>query len=182
VHDSEGGLSPLAAATATLEAAEIAYALIGAAALAVHGISRSTFDLDLLAVDRGCLAPALWTGLEQRGIAIEIRRGDVDDPLAGIVRFSAAGAQPVDLVVGRSSWQRDTLARAGRARVGNLEIPVLQPSDLVLLKLYAGGPQDAWDIEQLLCGAERDALIREVENHLTELPAPATTLWRRIHP
>jgi hypothetical protein len=60
MHEPGSGLSPLAGATSTLEAAGIAYALIGAGALAVHGISRSTFDLDLLAVDRGCLVPGLW--------------------------------------------------------------------------------------------------------------------------
>ena len=60
-------------------------------------------------------------------------------------------------------------------------MPVLRPSDLALLKLYAGGPQDAWDIEQLLAGADRGALIAEVESRLADLPPRATALWRRIH-
>lgn len=170
----------LAGVASILEGAEIAYALIGAAALAVHGISRSTFDLDLLAVDHGCLAPEMWAGLGGRAIAVEIRRGDAADPHAGVARFSAQGAQPVDLVIGRSSWQGDTLARAGRAKVGTIELPVLRASDLVLLKLYAGGPQDAWDVQQLLAGADREALVREVESHLSELPPHAAVLWRQI--
>jgi hypothetical protein len=181
MHELGNGLSPFAGATSTLEAASIPYALIGAAALAVHGISRSTFDLDLLAVDRRCLAGGLWASLERRGIEVEIRRGDVEDPLAGVVRFSAPAARPVDLVVGRSAWQADTLARAGSGRVGNVEVPVLRPADLVLLKLFAGGPQDAWDIEQLLLAVDREALIREVESRLADLPASAARLWRRIH-
>jgi hypothetical protein len=84
-------------------------------------------------------------------------------------------------VIGRSSWQSAALARAGRARIGSIEVPVLRPSDLALLKLYAGGPQDAWDIEQLLAGADRGALIAEVESRLADLPPRATALWRRIH-
>jgi NADH:ubiquinone oxidoreductase subunit F (NADH-binding) len=31
-----------------------------------------------------------------------------------------------------------------------------------LLKLYAGGPQDAWDVEQLLSGGERSMLVTAV--------------------
>jgi hypothetical protein len=180
MHEPERGLSPLAGAISGLEAAGIAYALIGAAALAVHGISRSTLDVDLFAVDRSCLARRFWAALEHQGIEVEIRQGDADDPLLGVVRFSAATARPVDLVIGRLSWQRDTLARAGRGWVGNLEVPVLRPADLVLLKLYAGGPQDAWDIAQLLFVADRQTLVREVEGHLAALPAAAVSLWRRI--
>jgi hypothetical protein len=181
MHEPGSGLSPLPGVASTLEAAGIAYALIGAAALAVHGVSRSTFDLDLLAVDRQCLTPGLWKPLEERGWTVEIRRGGMDDPLAGVVRVSSAAAQPVDLVIGRSTWQRGSLARAVRARVGGTEIPVLRPPDLVLLKLFAGGPQDAWDVQQLLATEGRGALISEVESLLGELPPHAAALWRRIH-
>ena len=38
-----------------LEESGIGHAVIGAAALAIHGISRSTFDLDLLVTDRRAL-------------------------------------------------------------------------------------------------------------------------------
>ena len=180
MHEPGRELTVLAGVTSVLEGAGIAYALIGAAALAVHGISRSTFDLDLLAVDRRCLAPDLWAGLEARGITIEIRHGDAADPLAGVARFGTAAAPPVDLVIGRSSWQADCLARAARAKVGTIELPILRPADLVLLKLYAGGPQDAWDIQQLLGRADQDEIVREVESHLSELPPRATALWHRI--
>ena len=60
----------------------VPHALIGAGALAVHGVSRSTFDLDLLATDRAVLAPAFWTPLATRGDAVDVRVGDDDDPLA----------------------------------------------------------------------------------------------------
>jgi hypothetical protein len=180
MHEPGRELTVLAEVAAILDQAGIAHALIGAAALAVHGISRSTFDLDLLAVDRRCLAPEMWADLEERGIAVEIRRGDAEDPLAGLVRFSAIAAQPVDLVIGRSSWQGDSLARAGRAKLGAIELPVLLPPDLVLLKLYAGGPQDAWDVQQLLAGEDRAGLISAVESRLPELPPRATVLWRQI--
>jgi len=55
------------------------------------------------------------------------------------------------------------------------------PADLIRLKLYAGGSQDSWDIEQLLAAsADRGALIREVESGLDSLPAEVRRLWNRI--
>jgi hypothetical protein len=57
---------------------------------------------------------------------------------------------------------------------------VARPPDLILLKLYAGGPQDAWDIEQLITGPGASSLIDEVEHRLEALPEPCRQLWARI--
>ncbi len=52
--------------------------------------------------------------------------------------------------------------------------------DLVLLKLFAGGPQDAWDVEQLLAVCDRTAVAAAVEAVLPRLPPEAQALWRRL--
>ncbi len=70
------------------------HALIGAAALAIHGVSRSTHDLDLLATEPSCLDPRQWSALSEEGIVVEVRKGDADDPLAGVVRFTAREERP----------------------------------------------------------------------------------------
>ena len=57
---------------------------------------------------------------------------------------------------------------------------MISVADLVLLKLYAGGPQDAWDVEQLLRLKGRTPLVADVERQLPRLPEHATVLWRRI--
>ena len=163
-----------------LEAADIAYALIGAAAMAVHGVARSTLDLDLLVVDPRCLDTSQWSQFVREGIEVTVRPGDHDDPLAGVVRFEEADARPVDLVLGRHAWQRRILERSGRVRVGSRDIPTALPSDLVLLKLYAAGSQDAWDVHQLLAGDGRAELIARVEANIADLPAASIDLWRRI--
>jgi hypothetical protein len=156
------------------------HALIGAGALAVHGVGRSTFDLDLLVTDRAVLSPVFWAPLAARGDGVDVRAGDDDDPLAGVVRLSRAGSRSVDVVVGRSAWQAEAIRRAGPRRLGEVPIPVAGPADLILLKLYAGGPQDAWDVEQLLALLDRPALAAEVERQLPRLPGHAAALWRRI--
>lgn len=173
-------MSLLAQVAAALAQANVSYALIGASALSVHGVNRATLDLDLLALDSICLQRDLWTDLEAHGIEVDVRRGDLTDPLAGVVRFRAAGERPVDLVVGKFTWQRRILERARPARFAGVPVPVPGPADLILLKLYAGGPQDAWDIQQILAGEDRKSLIEQVEQSLSDLPARSADFWNRI--
>lgn len=155
-------------------------ALIGAEALALRGVSRATADRDLLTTDLRVLEPALWAGLGEAGVRIEIRRGDPDDPLAGVVRFRADGERPVDLIIGRGDWQTRILQRAPQFDLGEVAVAVPDAADLVLLKLYAGGPQDAWDIAQLLDGDDRDVVIREVHERLGDLPSDCRRFWEHL--
>jgi len=154
--------------------------MIGAAAMAVHGVTRSTRDLDLFTTAHECLADGFWDELRAVGIEACVRRGDADDPLAGVVRFTRGVEHPVDLVVGKSAWQAAVVAVARNARIEGVDVPVVSRIDLILLKLYAGGPQDAWDVEQLLAGPERDALTARVEAGLAALPARCREQWTRI--
>jgi hypothetical protein len=96
-----------------------------------------------------------------------------------VVSFFSHGERNVDLVVGKHRWQQDALHRARPAPVGGLDLPVVALSDLVLLKLFAAGPQDAWDLEQLLSGAEA-SVAEEVERRIDGLPRESRELWRRL--
>lgn len=173
-------MSLLGRVTAELVRLGAPHALIGAAALAIHGVSRSTHDLDLLATEPACLDPRQWSDLSQEGIVVEVRKGDSGDPLAGVVRFTAREERPVDLVVGKARWQTLALARAERHALIDVELPVLQASDLILSKLFAGGPQDAWDVAQLLATPDGARLRGEVEERLADLPTASAALWRQI--
>lgn len=164
--------------TALLDEAQVAHAVIGAAALAAAGVVRSSLDLDLLTLDHGVLETGFWSDLSEAGVAVDVRRGDMEDPLAGVVRVTAAGERPVDLIVGRYAWQERAIARARLLPGGQR---VVQPRDLVLLKLYAGGTQDLWDIRQLLALPTGAALSAEVEEDLPALPSSAAELWRSAH-
>jgi hypothetical protein len=162
---------------AVLDRAGIPHALIGAAALAACGVARSTFDIDVLAVDPRCLDAASWNAIEGSGVTIDLRRGDAADPLAGVVRFEQPDQRPVDLVVGRHAWQARALSRALRP-AGSL--PVVQRRDLVLLKLYAGGTQDLWDIREMLALPDADRLIEEVDSDVADLPVDAARRWAEV--
>jgi predicted nucleotidyltransferase len=163
-----------------LEDAGVRHALIGAAALAVRGVSRSTADIDVFTVDAKALNEALWAGFAQRGTALRLLKGDFDDPLAGSVRLSER-EEIVDVVVGRFDWQREIIDSAETLSVGALSLPVARPAGLILLKLHAGGPKDAWDIRSLLDAVEDAAHVTsEVDAALPRLPTEAQQLWSRL--
>lgn len=165
---------------ARLDFLQIPFALIGAEALALRGLSHSTLDRDLLTTDPHALDAAIWTALAESGARFEIRRGDAEDPLAGVVRFEAEGERPVNLIVGRHAWPTCILERSEIMDLGDLRVAVPRTADLILLKLYAGGPQDAWDVAQLLADEDRAALVAEVDSRAHDLPADSRRLWGKI--
>ncbi len=162
---------------ATLRAADIPHALIGAAAMAAHGVSRATADVDLLVTSPQSLVAATWAALAATS-DIDIRRGNDDDPLAGVARISRRGDLDVDVVVGKRGWQQGCVSRAAPSPADG--IPVVRVEDLVLLKLYAGGPQDAWDIHQVLGLPDGARIVAAVGELVASLPGDAQTLWQRI--
>ncbi len=151
-------------------------ALIGGMALAVHGVARATYDRDLLLTDRRVLDAKFWQQWSG-GQEPEIRIGDADDPLAGVVSLHGDGTA-VDLVVGREAWMARAITRSTKVALPEGVIPVVDRGDLVALKLYAGGPQDLLDVALLL---EADPNLRQlIEDRLPELPQAICVAWNSI--
>jgi hypothetical protein len=161
-----------------LEALDIGYCAIGASALAAHGVSRSTQDIDLFTTAGKALEPSSWRELPN-AVHLDLRRGDLLDPLGGVIRFQQPGETDVDLVVGKFRWQTAIVGRAIPTVIEGRAMRVVTAPDLVLLKLHAGGAKDAWDIGELLEEADAD-LVAQVETNLAELPDDARALWQRL--
>lgn len=160
-----------------LDRKEICATLMGAAAMAPYGVGRTTFDFDLLTVSRDVLSSPFWEGVHGE---IDVRKGDFDDPLAGVVRCKRRGQAQVDVVVSKYKYARDIVERAERQMVAGVNVRVVQLADLVLLKLDAGGTQDKWDIDRILDNSDTAALIAQVEERLPQLPGDAQALWTQI--
>jgi hypothetical protein len=154
----------------------IAAAVCGASALAIHGVARSTYDIDLITTDARALDDGTWRSLAASDVNVEIRRGDHDDPLRGVVRVTQDGQRPVDVVVGRHAWQTAIVDAADPQQILGAPVRVVDVPSLILLKLYAGGPQDLWDIEQLMAHATADT-VRAVDAVIDQLPATSRTSW-----
>jgi hypothetical protein len=131
-------------------------ALIGAAALAVHGYPRATRDLDLATeLDPALQMRALARACAARGWTTELAMPDADDPLGGVLTVRGADFDPVQVVnfynplshapnpASEALDEALALDATGHLRVVRLE-------HLVALKLYAGGRKSLADVAALL--------------------------------
>jgi predicted nucleotidyltransferase len=166
-------------ARAILDERGTAYILVGAHALGVYGVLRATHDVDFLTVDKSVLAAELWERVVATGATVKVMKGDFSDPLAGTVRM-VRGPEQVDVVVGKWKFELAIIERAEIRRIGDDEIRVPRIADLVLLKVAAGGPQDMWDIHELLNHVDRTVTLAEVERHVDQLPSEPQALWSRL--
>lgn len=165
---------------ATLESIEARYAVIGGQAVAMRGHPRLTVDYDFLTLDRRVFEREVWTSLEERGAIVDVRKGDPDDPLAGVVHITLLGDHDVDVVVAKWKWEQGVIERAERLQLRGISVPIPRTSDLILLKLAAGGYLDLQDVYALLHAGDREQLIREVDQIIDALPADAQESWKRI--
>jgi predicted nucleotidyltransferase len=166
-------------ARAILEARGTPHILIGAAAIGVYGVLRSTKDTDFLTVDKSILDPLVWIQMEEDGAKVNVYKGDFGDPLAGTVRI-VRNEEQVDVVVGKYKWEKAVIDRADEHVVEGAPLRIPRAADLVLLKMSAGGPKDAWDIHELMNYIDRTAVITEIDSLLETLPDPMQKLWRKL--
>jgi hypothetical protein len=157
----------------------VTYALAGGMAVVARGYARFTLDFDLLTMDVRVLQSTVWNELREAGISVDIRKGDSDDPLAGVVRIGSM-PETIDVVVGKWKWQQGVIERAELLEIEGRPIRVPLTSDLILLKLEAGGPIDQQDILRLLAVGPRNQLVAEVTEKISDLPDDAQQLWSRL--
>lgn len=132
-------------------------ALIGAAAMAVHGYARATRDVDL-----GAVGVPLTTlrevaaELRAEGHNVEVGEPDAADPLGGVIRVEVTDDLQVD-VVNFGNPFTGAGRRVGAAALGGELIPVpgrrlavVGVAPLVLLKVAAGSRLDLRDAAELL--------------------------------
>ena len=123
-------------------------ALIGAMALAAHGYVRATDDADLGACTT--FSPALCAlrdRLRALGLDVELRSLDDDDPLDGVLVVEDGDALVEVVNIGN--------VRLGRAAIDHAMdlgdgLRCVRASELVALKLYAGGRKSRLDVHELL--------------------------------
>ena len=163
-----------------LESIGAPYALIGAHAMAARGYPRATVDIDFLTTDRRVLDSATWQEVVATGGIVDCRRGDDDDPLAGVVHIVLADGTDLDVVIGKWKWERGVIERAETMRVAGADVPVARAGDLILLKLAAGGYLDERDAAALLAVGDREALVREVEAHIDDVRPNIRAAWLEL--
>lgn len=131
----------------------IPFALAGGYAVAAWGKVRATRDIDLLASAPGDLAAKLVKEMKKAGFEVDYRKGDESDPLRGVICLEQAAmpaAEPVEIVLGIRDMPPCLFNRVREITFLGLEIPVVAPEDLIVLKCLAGGPVDLEDARSIL--------------------------------
>lgn len=145
-----------------------AYALIGGMAVSAWGIPRATHDLDfavaLTATDPRTVADAL------KGT---YKPGDPDDPLRAVIHVLISTAEPpvpVQLVVFPPPWPSILFNHVENLNVFGSSVPVVSWQALLMLKLYAAGPADLLDAQEIwkVCQPDFQAVqnLRELARKL----------------
>ena len=138
----------------TLLRAGARFLVVGAHAMAVHGVPRATGDLDVWVDPEPENAGRVWQALLDFGApagALGVTREDLETP--GIVVQIGLPPRRLDILTSLSglgfegAWNNRVTHR-----VGPLEVPFLGRSDLIRNKRASGRPKDLADLEIL----ERD--------------------------
>ncbi len=127
----------------------IPWYLFGAQAAIVYGVARLTADVDVTARvppgDAGWLETIDAHGFERRftdaGFALQAHVVPVVHRATGL---------PVDIVLAGPGLEEQFLERAVKLDVDGVAVPVIEVSDLVVLKVLAARPKDIEDVAALL--------------------------------
>jgi hypothetical protein len=140
--------------------------------MAVHNYPRQTEDLDFaIALD-----PTRLRGVAEElgttGWIVEVNLPDPQDPLGGVITVRAPDALPVQVVNFDNTPSGGFPALVHDATRSSIAVPglafkVTNLADLILFKLYAGGPKSEQDILELLVRnpVDLDELRRRSEQY-----------------
>lgn len=130
---------------------EARFLVVGAYAMAAHGVPRATGDIDIwVAADEGNAA-RVFRALAQFGAPLGSLGVSAED-FAAPNRVVQIGLPPrrIDVLTGVSGVVFDEAwARRASFRFSDLSVPVLGRDDLILNKRAAGRPKDLADLAVL---------------------------------
>jgi hypothetical protein len=166
--------SPVAELLADLGAAfaasNVEWFLFGAQAAIAYGVARLTADVDVTARVPAGLPNDVWVAaVEQRGF-----RSRFDDPRiieeGRVLPFvHRATALPVDIVLAGPGLEDEFFARAGVHDLDGVAIPIVDVSDLIVMKVLADRPNDIEDVVTLLRVQEASLDLARVRRTLRML-------------
>jgi predicted nucleotidyltransferase len=133
----------------------IDYAVVGALAAAVYGAIRASADADALVSLTAARLSNLSQALKKKGFAVEMRRGDAEDPIPAMLVISDKQGNRVDLLGGLRGLDPQTLSRTLEVPFSGTTLRVVCREDFIAMKCFAGRPQDLEDARIALRTAEQ---------------------------
>lgn len=132
----------------------IDYLVIGAFALAVHGVVRASRDADALLQISPAGIKRLQHKLEAADFQVALRQGNADDPIPMMLVLDDSHGNQVDLLGGLRGLDPKAFSRG-------IEVPFLGDNlrfvgreDFIAMKCFADGPQDLLDAKDAYLSAD----------------------------
>lgn len=154
----ERTLATVARIAALLNQQGLQTALVGAAALAVHGYSRATEDVDV-GLATASLATLRRCGDEIRAalqVDVTIGMPDAEDPLGGVITIHGPDIRQIQVInfvnpIGMGDHPgREAIEQARELMIAGTYVGVVDLEHLVAMKLFAGGMKNKADVVEVL--------------------------------
>lgn len=173
---------PLSAVQQLLERFDNQGVIIGGVAVSLLGAPRLTADVDvviLLSVHR---LPDLLRAAAELGLVPRIAEAEQFARRNRVVllQHEASGIN-VDISLGMLPFEDEVVARSSAHRVGDLELRLPTPEDLIILKAVAHRPKDMLDIAEIIKShphLDRMRVERWVRDFSVALEAPQ--IWEDV--
>jgi hypothetical protein len=124
--------------------------LFGAQAAIVYGVARLTGDVDVtVRLPARVSNAALTEALARRGFQPRFPDAHFLEHSRVLPFVHEATALPVDVVLSGPGLEDEFFSRAGRQRIDGVDVPVVDVSDLVVMKVLAGRSKDVDDLVAL---------------------------------
>lgn len=128
-----------------LQREQIDYAVIGAFALTVLGVTRATTDVDALLYTQPARLANLARRFKRAGFAAELRTAEANDPVRGMLVLADEFGNHVELLGGLRNMDPKLFSRAFEIEFRDETIRIVGREDFIAMKCFAGGPQDLLD-------------------------------------
>jgi hypothetical protein len=136
-----------------LQREQIDYAVIGAMAAAVYGVVRASLDADAVLSLTTLEVQRLQQAFAAAGFPTELRRGDMDDPIACLLAVTDAHGNRVDLLIGLRGLEAATFTRTIEVPFMGQSLRIVSREDFLAMKVFARGPQDIEDARNVIAAA-----------------------------
>lgn len=160
----------LADAAGALDRLGVRWYLFGAQAAIFYGHARSTADVDLTVELAGNSTETL---IEALRVARIVSRIPFDSAFVAMTRVLPLVHEPtglaVDVVLAGPGPDESFLSRARTESFEGVVVKIVDPSDLLVLKILAGRAKDLEDVRALLRAAPRGLDLADVRGQLREL-------------
>lgn len=147
-----------------LAARSIDYAVIGALAASLHGAGRASLDADLVVPAGVMEGTRIDEALKRAGLTTELRRGDPEDAIPGLVRVSDSFGNQVDVLLGIRDLDPKTFSRTVEVPFEGTRLRFVGREDFIAMKVAAGGAIDLVDAENAIAADPKSLDVELVRN------------------